>query len=321
MEPTVSSTHSRRRPSPAAILVIPLVVAAVVALFAWPNARLEPRELPIGLAGPPAATAPVEAKLAGQADAFDVHRYADEAAARAAIEDREVYGAFVVTPSGPEVLTATAASPAVAQALTHAAGELDAPVTDVVEAGPRGSALASSVLPLVLAGLVTGIAASLLSRRLRERAVLLVAGSALSGLAATAVVQSWLDIVGGDWLANAAGLSLVVLAIAATVAGLHALLGERGVALGALAMVLIGNPFSGVGSAPEMLPTAAGSIGQLMPPGAGGGLLRSTGFFDGAAAGGHVAVLAAWAVLGLALLGVAAVRQRRSAPTPVAVPA
>jgi hypothetical protein len=47
-----------------------------------------------------------------------------------------------------------------------------------------------------------------------------------------------------------------------------------------------------------------------MPPGAGGNLLRSTGFFDGAAAGGHVAVLAAWLLAGLALLGLAALRDR-----------
>jgi hypothetical protein len=312
-EPTMSR---HRRPSAAAILVVPLVVAALVALFAWPNARLEPRDLPIGVAGPAVATTPVEAKLAAQSGAFDVHRYADAADARAAIEDRDVYGAFVVGPGGPEVLTASAASPAVAQALTHAAGELDAPVTDVVEAGPRGSALASAVLPLVLAGIVTGIAASLLSRRLRERAALVVGGSVLSGLAATAVVQSWLDVVGGDWAANAGALSLVVLAISATVAGLHALLGERGIVLGALTMILVGNPFSGVGSAPEMLPEPAGGLGALMPPGAGGNLLRSTGLFDGAGAGRFVAVLAVWAAAGLALIGVAALRERRGAPVP-----
>jgi hypothetical protein len=74
---------------------------------------------------------------------------------------------------------------------------------------------------------------------------------------------------------------------------LEELLGERGIALGALTMVFVGNPFSAVGSAPELLPQPVGGIGQLLPPGAGGNLLRSTGFFDGAGAGGHVAVLAA----------------------------
>ena len=44
----------RHRPSPAAILLVPLAVAIVLTLFAWPSARLEPRDLPIGVAGPAA---------------------------------------------------------------------------------------------------------------------------------------------------------------------------------------------------------------------------------------------------------------------------
>ena len=142
------------------------------------------------------------------------------------------------------------------------------------------------------------------------RAGLLVAGSVLSGLVATLIVQGWLDVVEGGWLANVAALSLTVLAIASFILGLYALLGAPGAAAGALIMVLIGNPFSGVSSAPELLPKPAGTIGQLMPPGAGGNLLRSTGYFDEAAAGGHVAVLVAWTLVGVALLVTAAARIR-----------
>ena len=35
-------------------------------------------------------------RLAAQGDAFEVQRYTDAAAAREAIEDREIYGAFVL---------------------------------------------------------------------------------------------------------------------------------------------------------------------------------------------------------------------------------
>jgi hypothetical protein len=83
-------------------------------------------------------------------------------------------------------------------------------------------------------------------------------------------------------------------------------------------MVLIGNPFSAVASAPELLPRPAGDLGQLLPPGAGGNLLRSTGLFDGAGAGGHLAVLAAWALAGVACLALAGLRERRPAPLPAA---
>ena len=230
-----------------------------------------------------------------------------------------MYGSFVATPEGPTVLTSSAASPAVAQILGHAASDVGAPTEDVVSA-PRGSALASAVLPMVIAGLLTGVAAALLTTSALGRVGLLLAGSVLSGLASAAIVHSWLDIVAGDWAANAAVLSLTVLAIAATITGLYAWLGERGALLGALTMILIGNPFSAAATAPELLPEPVGGLGQLMPPGAGANLLRSTGFFDGAAAGQHVAVLAAWALGGMALVGLAAARRTRTASSPAPVP-
>ena len=109
---------NRRRFSPTAIVIVPLAVALVMTLFAWPSARLEPRDLPVGVAGPAAAVAPLEQRLAAADGSFDVHRYADEASARRAVEDREIYGAVAMTATGPKVLTASAASRTVAQMLT-----------------------------------------------------------------------------------------------------------------------------------------------------------------------------------------------------------
>ena len=178
---------------------------------------------------------------------------------------------------------------------------------------PRAAALGSSVLPLVLAGIVAGVLAAVLGSSGVRRAGLAFVGAVLAGLAATAIVQGWLDIVEGDLAANAAALTLTVLAIAGAVAGGYAVLGERGAALAALTMVLVGNPFSAAGSAPELLPQPVGGIGQLLPPGAGANLLRSTGFFDGAAAGGHAAVLGAWALAGLGLVLITDLRHTRPA--------
>jgi hypothetical protein len=262
----------------------------------------------------------VERRLEAQDGAFDVRRYADEAAAREAIEDREVYGAFVAGPGGATVLTSSAGSSVVAQMLTQAAGPR-ATVEDVVPASTHAAALPSSVLPLLLAGLLTGIVASLIASGALGQIGLVALGSALGGLVAALIVQSWLDVVGGSWIANAGALSLTIAAIAFAIAGLKAWFGEAGIVAGALALVLIGNPFSGVGSAPELLPQPVGGIGQLMPPGAGGNLLRSTGFFDGAAAGGPVLVLSVWALGGLALLVAAEARRRRPGHSAAPVPA
>ena len=309
-------SHSHRKPHVMAILAVPVVTALVLTLFAWPSARLEPRDLPIGVAGAPPAAAAIEQRLTAQDGAFDVHRYPDEDAARQAIADRDVYGAIVASPGGLKVLTASAASPAVAQLLSHAAGEAAGsrvPVIEDVMPAPRAAAVGSSVLPLVLAGILTGVLAAVLGSSGVRRVGLVLAGSALAGLAATAIIQSWLDVVQGNWAANAAALSLTVLAIAAPVTGGYALLGERGAILAALIMVLVGNPFSAVGSAPEMLPQPVGGIGQLLPPGAGANLLRSTGFFDGAAAAGYVGVLAVWALAGIAMVLASDLRQSRPA--------
>ncbi len=323
MTDAASSGSHGHRPSPAAILLIPVVVALVLTLFAWPASRQEPRDLPIGVAGPAAATAALDRELAAKQDAFDVHHYADEAGAREAIKDRDVYGAFVVSQSGPKVLTASGASVTIAQLLQQA-GEAAAAkegsaalVQDVVPGAkddPRGSGLASSVLPLVLAGLLIGVGAWLVVPSLWRRVAVLVAGSVLAGFAAIAIAQGWLGILEGPWVVNALVLSLVVLAIGFVVAGFGALLGVAGIGLGLLLMMLIGNPWSGVSSAPEMLPQPTGEVGQLLPPGAGGNLVRSTAFFDGAAAGEHLAVLLAWVGVGLLAMVAAAARQRRRAP-------
>jgi hypothetical protein len=188
----------------------------------------------------------------------------------------------------------------VAQLLTHAAAQQDAEVEDVVTTPPAGIGLGSSVLPLVLAGILTGVLAALAVPRGTARAGLAVAGSVLAGVSAALIADTWLGIVEGDWLANAGAFALTFLAIAGAMVGLHALFGNAGLGIGALLMIFIGNPFSAAAAAPELLPQPVGGLGQLLPPGAGANLLRSTGFFDGAGAGGHAAVLAVWAILGLA---------------------
>ena len=317
-------TTSHHRPSLAAILLVPVVAAIVLTLFAWPNARLEPRDLPVGVAGEPAAATAIEQRLSARDGAFAVHRYTDGAPARHAIEERDIYGAFVVTSAGPKLLTASAASAAVSQTLSHAAADSSAtpvPVHDVVAAAPAGAAFASLLLPLIIAASLTGVAATRLASGALRRTGLIVTGSVLVGLTATAIVQSWLGVVEGEWAANAAAMSLMVAAMASLVAGLEALLGRAGTILGLLTMILVGNPLSGAASSPELLPQPTGAIGQLLPPGAGASLLRSTGFFDGAAAGGHVTVLAAWALAGVATIFLVAARTRHRLPATAPLPA
>jgi hypothetical protein len=306
------------RPSPwIAVLVVPVIVAIALSTFAWSAANLEPRDLPLGVAGPAQATVPVEARLAERRGAFDVHRYADAAAVTKAIEDREVYGAVLAAPDRQTLFIASAASPTVAGLLRENLAASRAKVLDVVPADPddpRGTAFGSMILPLVLAGLIGGTVVSLLGRPGLGEVGILVATAAATGLVTIVMVQGWLDVIEGPWLLNAGVIALAVLAIASMVAGLMALIGLVGIALGALLMIFVGNPWSGIASAPELLPKAAGLIGRLLPPGAGGNLLRNTAFFDGAGSGGPLAVLLVWTVLGLGGIMAGAAMQRRKTP-------
>ncbi|MFJ6571761.1 ABC transporter permease [Streptomyces sp. NPDC091292] len=313
----------------AVIILVPTVVAVALWAFAWPASRTAPRDLPLGVAGSPAATAPLERQLAAHEGAFEVHRYADEAAARKAIEDRSVYGAVVVTPTGPEVLTATAASPLVAQLLQQTVAAQAPEGTPVVTkdvvptpaADPRGAVLNASVLPMAIAGVAAGAIVTMLGLRGLRALAALVTAAALVGVVATALTHSWLGALTGNWWAEAGALSLSTLAVSAAIAGLASLLGTAGIGIGSMVVVLLGNPFSGATSAPQLLPEPAGAIGQWLPPGAGASLVRSVAYFDGARAAAPALILALWAVLGLAAVLLGARRNRRGEPDGTPAPA
>jgi hypothetical protein len=325
----MSEKAHRRPPVGAVVALLTAVLTVLLIAFAWPAARSEPRDLPVGVAGPAAVTSQVTAALDQNAPgAFEVHDYADRAAAVAAIEDREVYGAIVPGPNGVEVLTASAGSPAVAQILTQLAGRLGqqtgaAPtVTDVVplpQDDPRGAGLAAGALPLVLGGIIAAVLLTRLvpsgSRRIAGALAFAVTG----GLALTAVLQYWLGALEGSYWANSGVVALSIAATSVAILGLEWLLGPAGLGLGAVIMMLLGNPLSGLTSAPEMLPTGWGALGQLLPPGAAGSMLRSVSFFDGAAIGKPVIVLTSWLVAGLLLsaLGAARARSKQHKPAPV----
>jgi hypothetical protein len=308
-----------------------VLLAVLVVAFAWPATQLAPRSLPIVVAGPAEATAQVTAAL-GQAvpGGFAVTPVPDEAAARAAIESREAYGAIVVGPT-PTVLTASAASPVVAQLMNQLATTLASrqpgatpPTVNVVDvvsppAGdPRGLGLAALALPLVLGGLVVGVAMSQAVAGVGRRVVGVVLTASFAGLALTGIAHSWLGVLDGSWWAEAGVIALGIAAVGMTLVGLEALLGLAGLGLGAAVIMLIGNPFSGMTSAPEMLPSGWATLGQWLPPGAAGTLLRSVTFFDGAGGMKPLWILVGWLALGLVLAGLGARRLARQEPVAVA---
>lgn len=290
-------------------LLLTAVLAVLLTAFAWPATTSEPRDVPVVVAGPQPAASQASAALE-QDGAFAATPVGGEVEAREAVEQREAYGALVLGPDGATMLTASAASAPVAQILTQVAqgigAETGTPVAveDVVaapESDPRGAGLAAGALPLVLGGILTAALLSRLVAGVAHRLVGAVLVAVAGGLALTGILQGWLGALDGDYWVNSAVVALGVAAVSLTLLGLESLFGVVGLGLGSVTMVLLGNPLSGAASAPEMLPSGWGELGQLLPPGATVTLLRSVAFFDGAAAAAPATVLAVWATVGLVL--------------------
>ncbi|MEU6670986.1 ABC transporter permease [Streptomyces sp. NPDC046727] len=174
-------------------------------------------------------------------------------------------------------------------------------VVPVAAEDPRGAVFSSTVFPLTICGILIGAFVAMARGlvRSRHRVLTLLVACAVAALGVNLVAQGFLGALPHHHVATWAILSLDLLSISATAAGVIRLLGPGGLGLSAAVMVFVGNAFSGATSAPEMLPKGVGHIGQWLPPGAGASLLRDTTYFDGNSGAGHLAVLALWSVCGL----------------------
>ena len=304
------------------------VVAVVVLAFSWPAVTAEPHDLPIAITGPAEAVDAAEEAVDAQSPgAIAFHEVGARDDAVEAIETRKAYGAIVLG-TEPEVLTSSASSLAVAQLLAgvatqleegvnaqaaaaaQAAGapaappHLDVPVTDVVplaETDLRGTGLTAALFPLVLGGMLGGIAISLAVIGAMRRVAAVLLYSVFGGLALTAILQGWFGSLQGDYWLNAAAIALALAAIAAPITGFVALMGRAGIAVGPIVMLLFANPISAAAIPKEFLPTPWGEIGQWFPPGAAGTLVRDLSYFPAADSTFPWLVLSAWAAGGILL--------------------
>jgi len=301
---------SEAKKAVALVLALTAGLSLILALFVSIAVNSGPNGVRLAVAGPAPAVEQIRAGLAqaGGTEAFEVTVVADEAAATAALLDRSVDGAIVVGPQGPMVLTASAGSPAITQLLTTAAGHLanptatGPPVTDVVPLpadDARGVGLAAGSFPMIIAGLALGVAAAL---ALRSRWIVLgaVVGGAVVIATSFAGILAWLGVSGGQFWAATAAMTMTIATSALVVAGLVRVLGAAGAGLGALLLVIIGNPLSGIATSPRLLPGPWGEFGQWLPTGAGGTLVRTATYFPEASIAWPLTVLLIWAVLGAA---------------------
>lgn len=286
-----------------------VLVGVLTSLYGWTVTSLRPRALPVLAAGPADAARVLAEQLSDtEPGALRVRVVADGDAADAALRAREAYAAFVIGPSGLSLHVASAASPAVSEAMQHGitqvAPNAEIPVVDVVPNAPAdhvGGGLSAGYLPLVLVVAAGGVLLARAAPRRGARLAGLVGLAVATGVSGAAALRYGLDVLPGSYLAAAGVLTLLALAVAGTVLGLGARAGTLGLT-GGFVFFVVAAALSAWSSAPEMMPAPWGGLGQLTPPGAGVTLLRSAAYFRGAGGGDPAAVLTVWAALGIALV-------------------
>lgn len=312
-----------------AVMTLALVGAIMVLLtaFALPGVKSGLHEVPVAVVGPAPQTAALTARLdAAAPGAFDVRVLTSADQAREQILGREVYGALLVGDSGVTLDVASAASPAVATALTQAVTSLGAVASIPVQVedvrpfptgDPKGVGLSTGAVPLALGGWIAAVGIMAGVRGARQRLLTGAGFAVLGGLGLVAILQYGFGTTDGSYWLTALGAMLGAGAACFAVLGLQRMFGKLGLGIAVVALILLGSPLSGLTSAPELLPAPWGAIGQFLPPGATGTLLRNLALFDGAATTGPILVLAGWLLGGLALFGAGTLRARRRAARPV----
>jgi len=314
----------------AASLAVLAAVFALVYSNVAANHSPKPHSLPIGIVGTPAVTGAAEAGLARAAPgAFEVHAYPSLAAAKTAVLDRSVYGAYQPVPS-PVLLVASAASFAVAALLQRTFASVPSRsgralvVHDVVplpSSDSTGATTFSVILSLIIAGLASTTMVYILTRhrpeefRLAATVALGVGAGLLTALVTNVLVGAFPSHFIGVW----GVATLFVLAIGMSIAAFQMIFGIAGTAIGAILFLVIGNPASGGSSAPELLPNPWRTISQVLPPGAAVTSMRDVVYFHGHGSTHALIVLALYAVLGAAAAMIAYRLRSRSRATTVAI--
>jgi uncharacterized protein DUF3533 len=298
-----------------ALLVVLLVQAAFVSSYVGALHSPKPRDLQVGVVG----SAPLAAAVARQAG-FELVPYANEAAARDAIDHRRIEGAFISAPSGSTLIVVPAASPAMASGLATAFGAGAAAAQQkltVVQVHPlpTGDAGGGTSFLVVMALVVGGYLAATISlvfggaatrhRRLLALAVVSFVGSFVTDLIAGPVIGA---LPSSKFVVLWALFMLVMTAVAFSTAALQTLFGPAGTLIVVVLFVIFGAPAAG-GTVPSaFLPEFWRAIGPYLPAGAGTTAVRNTVYFGGNEIGLALIVLAAYLVVGAVI--VIAIRQR-----------
>ncbi len=330
-QPLVEQQHHRHAvdalpPRPGAsglkgVLLPVLVVLAIGTIFvsvylAAFHAPV-PHRLPVAVVGNAQTADRVESALdRAQPGGFVVRSYPDQTAARAALDHRAVYAAYIAPGSGPDsgsgsaprllyagangsgvTATVTGAFGAVAEGAGGTAHPLAAvDVRPAAGGDTRGLSVFYAAFGVVLAGFMFGSATYQLAPRLeyRLRMLSLLVFGLLSGVMVALVAGRGFAALPGPSVGVAGVVALMAIAAGGATMVLFRLCGPAGVSISSVVLLILGNASSGGILPAAYLPGWLRPLHGILPVGVGVRALQGLAYFhhDGVAAG--IAILAAW---------------------------
>ncbi|WP_312801343.1 hypothetical protein [Corynebacterium variabile] len=162
--------------------------------------------------------------------------------------------------------------------------QLDANVatTDVVPGGQNASAINMAVIAALIPGFAGSMVGFMAVKTIRMRFATIITAGVVAGLASTLVLGPLFNVLEGNYWTEALAIALGTMAIGGFISGLGGLLGGKGLAIGALLIMLFANPWSGNMATKEFLPEPWGTLGSWMPNGTLITLLRDLSYFPSA---------------------------------------
>ncbi|MFT4262618.1 MAG: DUF3533 domain-containing protein [Nocardioides sp.] len=288
-------------------------IASYVGAFHDP----EGHDVPIGVVASAQTAQQIVAQLEQEdADGIDARAISDRSTAVEQIESGDLAAALAVDESGTqdELLVASGGGASLVTAVEAVAEQTEAQqgrtvtTTDVIPL-QDGDARGLSGFYLTIGWIIGGyLMAALLgvakgarpanAHRASIRLLATVPYAALAGLGGALIVDPWLGALTGHFWALWGLGTLLVMASATVTTALQVLAGTLGIGLTVLLFVVIGNPSAGGAFQWELLPGFWRVVGPWLPNGAGTEAIRRIVYFGGTSTGGHVAVIAGYAVLG-----------------------
>jgi hypothetical protein len=294
-----------RSPLERAILIVVLATvmgSLFVATYSLALGDPVPHHIDAGLVGD-AARLPraVESVQRAAGGGLVFHRYASVAAARAAIDEQDVYAALDLTSNPPTLYVASAAGGSVARVLEKAsAGE---PVVHVVDthplstADPNGLDIFYLMLVTTIIGFLTvfQVRANASGLGLRQWTMFVVGVALCVSLVLTLVDGPLLQRLDLPVLECWGILALHLLAVASFTSLMSVLIGRWAILPTWLFFVVLGNSSSGGAVSPPLLPQPLAFVSQWLPSGATVTALRNAVYFGDYQHARPIAVLATWA--------------------------